>query len=340
LKKITALLLVLILVLALAGCASNTSATPKAVKTGMAFVTSLANSKDAGAEEGTAQADSIIVAVTVDESGKIVGCVIDMAQTKGDFDATGQITTPLDTNFLTKNEQGADYGMKKASGIGKEWNEQAAALAKYVIGKTADEVKGIAVDGTGYATGSDLKASVTISIAGFIDAVAAAATNAQDLGAMSTDKLGVGVETNIAYSNNAGVENPANPGSTDGSVIIYATFAATTTDKDGKITSCLADGWQCAVGFDETGKLVSDLTAVPPTKNGIGNDYGLKAFSSIGKEWFEQTAALGQYVKGKTAAEVDGIAVKEDTSPESEDMRATVTLKIGEFKKVLVKAAQ
>ena len=36
--------------------------------------------------------------------------------------------------------------MKKASGIGKEWNEQAAAFAKYVEGKTANEIAAIAVD--------------------------------------------------------------------------------------------------------------------------------------------------------------------------------------------------
>ena len=340
-KKITALLLVLIHIIVLAaGCGgSTTGGKAKPVKTGMAFVTSLDRSKDAGAEDVAAQADSVIAAVTVGEDGKITGCVIDMVETKGGFNAAGEITTPLDTKFMTKNEQGTGYSMKSASGIGKEWNEQAAALAKYVVRKTAEEVKGL--PSTDWrATGLDLKASVTISIAGFIDAVVKAAESAQDLGATSADKLGVGVETNILYSNDAGVENPANPGSKNGNVLIYATFAAATTDKDGKITSCLADGWQCAVSFDETGMIVSDLTAVPPTKNETGEGYGLKAFSSISKEWYEQTAALCRYVKGKTAEEVGGIAVREDTSPESEDMRATVTLKIGEFKKVIVKAAQ
>ena len=95
----------------------------------------------------------MIAAVTVGEDGKITGCVIDMVETKGGFNAAGEITTPLDTKFMTKNEQGTGYSMKSASGIGKEWNEQAAALAKYVVGKTAEEVKGIAVDGTGRATG-------------------------------------------------------------------------------------------------------------------------------------------------------------------------------------------
>jgi hypothetical protein len=319
-KKIPALLMVLTLILALlAGCAANTAGgKPRPVKTGMAFVTTLDKSKDAGAENGVAQADSVIAAVTVDEAGKIVGCVIDMAETKGEFNQAGEIVTPLDTKFMTTKEQGNEKDM--------------TALAAHFVGKTAEEAKGIIIAETSDGKDVTLKTSVTA-------AVSKAAQNARDLGAMSTDKLGVGVETNILYSNLAGAENPANPGSTNGNVIIYATFAAATTDKDGRITSCLADGFQCPISFDETGKLVSDLTAVPPTKNETGDAYGLKAFSSISKEWYEQTAALGTYVKGRTAKEVEGIAVREDTSPEAEDMRATVTLKIGEFKKVIVKAA-
>jgi hypothetical protein len=38
---------------------------------------------------------------------------------------------------------GDGYGMRSASKIGKEWNEQANAFAAYVIGKTVDEVKAL-----------------------------------------------------------------------------------------------------------------------------------------------------------------------------------------------------
>ena len=38
----------------------------------------------------------------------------------------------LAPSFPSKNELGGGYGMGKASSIGKEWNEQAAALADYV----------------------------------------------------------------------------------------------------------------------------------------------------------------------------------------------------------------
>ena len=46
-------------------------------------------------------------------------------------------------------------------------NEQAQALADYVVGKTADEVLGIAVDEATKPAEADLASSVTISIGGF-----------------------------------------------------------------------------------------------------------------------------------------------------------------------------
>ena len=60
--------------------------------------------------------------------------------------------------------------MKSASGIGKEWYEQANAFAQYVLGKTADEVNGIPQD-QGKATDVDLTASVTIHITSFQDII-------------------------------------------------------------------------------------------------------------------------------------------------------------------------
>ena len=47
------------------------------VKTGLAVDTSIARSSDTGEEAGLDQADSIIVAVTVNKNGKITNCAID-----------------------------------------------------------------------------------------------------------------------------------------------------------------------------------------------------------------------------------------------------------------------
>lgn len=101
-------------------------------KTGFAVISSVAKSKDAAEEDGLAQTDSLAVAVIVDKDGKIVNAVIDSAQTKINFSKEGKITTDLATIFKSKVDMGEEYGMKKASSIGKEWNEQAAAFADYV----------------------------------------------------------------------------------------------------------------------------------------------------------------------------------------------------------------
>ena len=178
-KKLALLLSFSLIILALAGCGSNGEAptdegTDKAaagVKTGLAIMSSIGKSIDAGDEDGLAQADSTIVAVTVDADGKIVNCAIDSAQTKINFTKEGKIITPLDTVFVAKQEMGSDYGMGKVSSIGKEWNEQAAAFSNYVIGKTLDEVKGIAVNEEGVPTDAELASSVTIKIGGFVDAI-------------------------------------------------------------------------------------------------------------------------------------------------------------------------
>jgi hypothetical protein len=66
----------------------------------------------------------------------ITSCIIDASQTNINFSKEGKITSDINAEFQTKNELGDAYGMKKASSIGKEWNEQANAFAQYVVGKT------------------------------------------------------------------------------------------------------------------------------------------------------------------------------------------------------------
>jgi hypothetical protein len=341
-KKIWIVMLVFILAAALfAGCGSKNAAEPSAapsgtaaegVKTGLAILNSIAKSKDASADaEGVAEADSLIVAVTVDKAGVIADCVIDMVQAKVNFNTAGELVTPLDTTFKTKDELGADYGLGKVSTIGKEWNEQAAAFAAYVIGKTADEVQGIAVS-EGYAGEEDLRASVTIHVTDFIAGVTKAVANATDSGAAAGDKVGVAAITNIAKSKNASAD-------AEGLAQVYSTYTAITQDAAGKITSCIIDGSQSNVNFDRSGVITTDLAAAPQTKNELKEAYGMKAASGIGKEWYEQAAAFAAYVTGKTIAEVQDIAVTEEGYAASSDLTSSVTIHVTDFIQLIVKAA-
>ncbi len=325
-KKLIAVMLVVLLVSALCGAANSGK-----VKTGLAVITELNKSTDAGAKPGLAEIDSTVVAVTVDGNGKIVKCAIDMVQSKINFDASGKLTTPKDTTFPTKSELGEKYGMKKASKIGKEWKEQAAALAKYVEGKTIKEIKGIAVDQGQHATGSDLKASVTISIGEYIEAIEKAVAHAQALGASSSDVLGLGVATNMSHSVSAGEK----PGLAEG----YSYYIAITKDSKNKITSCLIDASQGRVNFDTSGKITTDLKVRAKTKNELGEGYGMKKVSKIGKEWNEQALAFAKYVTGKTPDQVANIAVNKEGHATGSDLLASVTVGIMDFKAALAKAA-
>ena len=323
-KKLMAVILAVFLVSALCGAANAGK-----VKTGLAVITELNKSVDAGAKPGLAEIDSTVVAVTVDGNGKIVKCVIDAVQSKINFDASGKLTTPVNTMFPTKNELGEGYGMKKASKIGKEWNEQAAALAKYVVGKTVNQLKTIAVDAEKHPTGSDLKTSVTISISGFIEAIEKAVAQAKNLGASSSDQLSLGVATNMSRSVNAGEK----PGLAEG----YSTYVAITKDSKGKITSCVIDATQGQVNFNTSGKITTDLKVRVKTKDELGVAYGMKKASKIGKEWNEQAAAFAKYVTGKTLAAVAKIAVNKEGQATGSDLLASVTIGIGDFQAALAK---
>ncbi len=311
--------------------AAGADVTEGAAKTGLAVINSVAKSASAGDKDGVAEISSTVVAVLVGEDGKIIDAKIDAAQTKINFSKEGKLITDLATAFKSKQELGAEYGMVKNSGIGKEWFEQANALAAYVKGKTVEEVKGIAVNETGAPADADLAASVTIKIGDYIAAIEKAVANAQVLGASSADKLGLAITTDIAKSTDVTADK-------EGLAQAYSFYAATTTSADGKITSCLLDSSQAGVNFDATGTITTDLTVAPQTKQEIKEGYGMGKVSGIGKEWYQQANAFAAYATGKTVDEVKGIALTETGAPSDADLAASVTVKVGSFLTVIEKA--
>ena len=341
-KKTRVLAFSLLLAMALlVGCGSNGGSTETppitkgdSVKTGMAVITAVNESVDATANaDGVAQADSTIVGVMVADDGRIVKCMIDAAQSKINFSNAGKLITALNTQYETKQELGDDYGVKKTSTIGKEWNEQINALADYVTGKTIDEVKGIAVTETGVPTGADLKSSVTIKINTFIDAIEKAVANAKDLGAKADDKLGMGVVTNIAKSTDATEAE-------EGLAQIDSNYAILTLDSGGKITSSVIDASQTGINFTAAGKITTDLKAEQQTKGERGDSYGMKKASSLGKEWNEEAAAFAEYIVDKTVADVKGIAVSEAGKATGSDLSSSVTISVTPFITAVEKAGK
>lgn len=372
-KKILALILAIAMIAALTGCAGTTvvigectcpcvtaDATPAAteaapaateapaevvatepaaagtVKTGLAVSTNIKESAAATAEaEGVAKYDVTLAAVTVDDNGVIQSCAIDSFSTSVKFDGTGAITSDVNAAIATKNELGADYGMAKASPIGKEWDAQAKAVADYAVGKTVEELKNGDIDmTTGYAKdGSDLSSSATINLFGYVFAIEAAVNNAQHLGAQVGDELILTTMPSVGKSTSADSEN-AGLAQLDADVVVL-------TRKDGVITSCYIDAVQAKVNFDAAGAITTDLTAPVQTKNELGEGYGMKAWGGAIAEWNEQAASYAKYITGMTADEVAGIAVSEATKPaDGSDLASSVTIAIGGFQALIAKAMQ
>lgn len=300
------------------------------VKTGLAISASTTSSKDATAEKaGVGQSDISIAAVMVDGSGRIVDCVIDAVQSKVSFGADGSLLSDAGADVLSKNELGDRYGMRKASKIGAEWNEQAASFAEYVIGLTADEVEGLKVSAASERNGVDLASSVTLYYGGFADIVAAAARNAEEKGAKAGDRLVLSTVGSIAKSK-AAADGKNGNAQTD------VTVAAVTLDGD-RITSIVIDAVQPKVAFDQSGRIQGELSARVQTKKELKEGYGMSRVSSIKADWYQQAAAYEAYVTGKTLSEAMGISVSDAGKPSGADLASSVTMSIGDFTGILGK---
>ena len=352
-KKLSAILSLILVVCMLAGCAGSpviyysdctcpadahvqtpaTQATQPpveaegAVKTGLALVTSVADSVD-----GEAKYDVTVAAVNVDENGVILACYIDSIGASVKFGTDGVITSDVAAEVLTKNELGDNYNMKLYGGATYEWYEQAAALAQFAVGKTVEELKAGAVNESGKAADADLATTATIYLGGYVAAIEKAVANAQVLGAQAGDELKVAVLASLADSKSADAEKAGNA---------QLNVDAAVLNMNGEtITACVLDSVQAKVSFDATGVITSDITAPVQTKTELGEGYGMKAWGNATFEWNEQAANFAAYVTGKTAAEVAGIAIDEGTKPTDADLATSVTISIGGFQALIAKAAQ
>jgi len=158
-KKFIALLLVLVL------CMGATSALADKLGSYMYTVVSTAN--DAGEKDGAYQSNTTICAVVLDDNGVIKNVKFDVVQVKLGFTAAGACTVAAGTEISSKEELKDGYGMRKASPIGKEWFEQAAALEAWCVGKTLEQVMAAPLN-NGYPTDADLVTGCTMGISDYL----------------------------------------------------------------------------------------------------------------------------------------------------------------------------
>ncbi|MFO7951828.1 MAG: hypothetical protein R6U91_03355 [Bacillota bacterium] len=302
---------------------------------GMGVVTSIGRSKDLDEENDVlplGQVDSVIAAATFDQEGKVVEVSIDTAQVKIQFDEDLQLVSDPAEEILTKKELGDDYGMRDASEIDKEWDEQIAALEEWMVGKTVEEITSLELLEDGAPDDSDLVTSVTITVTDYIAALDKAYANSVNV-QPGAEALGLGHNISIGRSTSLDSDNDTMPTAQADVVIAAAVF-----DDADQVAGVMIDTAQTRVNFDEEGQVTSDPTVEYPTKKELGDEYGMRDASEIDKEWDEQIAALEEWMVGKTVEEITSLELLEDGAPDDSDLVTSVTITVTSYLEALDEA--
>ena len=217
-------------------------------KLGMGVSVSLDSS-----DTNKAQVDATVATVVTDSEGKIVLCRIDCAQNK--MDVTGGQVDAAAT-FTTKRDLKYDYNMVKYSNATLEWFEQVENLEKWVVGKTAEDIKNIETkineEGYSVAVDEELYASCSISLEAFQDAIVKACNDEKGSTFTTADAFTLGVS---AISNST--ESVSAADSEDGNAMVkmYTEFGAAAVGSDGKILAALTDAIQPKITVSADGGL-------------------------------------------------------------------------------------
>ena len=339
-KKIIALALTAVMALSMVACGGSEPEAPAKYKVGMGHNIS-AKMTDATAEKaGSAQVDTTMLVAAFDAEGKVVSVTIDVAQQKLGVNADGTTADAAKADIRTKVEKEGDYGMVGASGIGKEYFEQINALEDWMVGKTVEEIVNMPVmdrgDGshTHVPTDADLAAKCTVTVKAYLDALQEAWDNAVEVEGFA--KLGLG--------QNISVKGTAATADKKGTVQVDTNMVGVALDAEGKILWGKIDVAQQKINFDATGVKAGEVDC--RTKVEKEGDYGMAGASSIGKEYYEHVAALGEWMVGKTVAEVVGMETydKGDGShtavPAVEELKASCTVTVGAYLEALDEAAK
>lgn len=341
-KKLLVLVVVGLLSLTgLTGCAAKTymfgtgSFSTVAGRPAVAAAAATATTAAVDAAPGRVRVTSVYAAVLLDDAGKIVYVDIDSAQNEGTFDVTGAVVKA--EAQPTKKEKGADYVMGEST-TGKSWFEQIDALEAFFIGKTIEEVLATEVDADYVVVDEDLRTSVSIGIDPYLAAVEVAVRNAVEVKGVAS----VGVSSFSSVSGRAAQAAVAATATTAaveavaGRIRTNVTFVGVALDKDGKVLASSLDVAQNDGTFDAMGAIVKAEAA--PTKKEKGASYNMIVNSAIGKEWFEQAAALEAYFVGKTAADIAATEIDAEGVAVAEDLKTSISVGIDEYLAAYTKA--
>jgi len=149
------------------------------LKLGVVSAQAQGDTKDATEEANGAVVIDTTAAVVAMKNGKISDVAIEAITATLNFDIKGEAKTNTTKLMTGKAHQGALYKMAEygkdlnGDGVVKEWFEQARIFEDACVGKNADEVSALVVNG--YGVESLQNAACTIAIADFVKAVVKAA---------------------------------------------------------------------------------------------------------------------------------------------------------------------
>lgn len=245
------------------------------------------------------------VAVVTDLKGKITHLRLDTTQVTVTLTEGAHVTKDLtaEGDVKSKWELLGDYGM--GSDTVQEWYVQAEKFENWAVGKTLADIKaGVGQDN--YLT-DKVNIGVTIHVDGWVKALEVALANQVKV-AGKIGGLGVGGKVSLAFQRGTQIVNGHD---------VYV--AGGVFDANKKVLAARIDTFQIryaiepAVGevvaktiVDKTVKQVVAAENRVKGKQELKDEYAMKSSSDIGKEWWEQAAALVEHLKGKTVAEALG----------------------------------
>ena len=225
----------------------------------------------------------------------------------------------------SKKEQGDSYGMLGAEygSTLAEWDDQIAHLEASLVGKTAEEIAGIASDD------ADITAGCTVYIGNYTQAVINAITAAKS--AESFDAIVKKVEVSLSFTASGDsftVNASVDPGNTE--ALRFAYTSITTTD--GMLAAAVvinAEGKVVAVKIDEI------ANGETQSKKEKGDSYGMLGaeYGSTLAEWDDQIAFLESSIIGKTSEEIAGILPSGDA-----DLATGCTIYVGNYTQAVINA--
>ncbi len=103
------------------------------------------------------------------------------------------------------------------------------------------------------------------------------------------------------------------------------TYVSAVFGDDGTIMDVKIDEVESNVDFDASGALVNYMGGNVQSKKELGDAYGMKDYSGIGKEWYEQIEYLENWLKGKKINDLEKAESRSDSSAVSGGMSMPAT---------------